>query len=371
MRHPRHLMWKTFVRQYYRQNVGFFFFFFIIFFGIVGPSQQLAYHYALIRGILDAPSLLALVLFLWLLYSAKCSRWILGLLHSADHTFLHILPLLGRTKTFRLLLMIQAALYLPIILYATAILIIAFSCSSRAPAIILVAFISAICLGSSALYQYALFHPGDLTRLTFMIRPADRRPVRKKYTPYWSFLLRGFLTEHTALLTGIKIFACGILYLLLSMQTQNDYDIRMPFLFFSMALFGHGALIYQLRKMEDQQLFFYRSLPVSMINRMTQYAVLYLLVLLPEMITLGWLTPDHIRVRDAAGFVFAGYSTLLLLNGCLFIAALERSELLKLTGILFGILYFGVLADHLFFISGLFLVAAGCLFFRGYAQREE
>jgi hypothetical protein len=154
------------------------------------------------------------------------------------------------------------------------------------------------------------------------------------------------------------------------MQTPDDYDIRMPFLFFGMALFGHGALIYQLRWMEDQQLFFYRSLPVSLPSRMIQYAILYLLVLLPEMITLGWLIPDHIRFRDAAGFVLAGYSTLLLLNGCLFVAALERGELLKLTGILFGILYFGVLSDNLILISGFFLVAAGGLFFRGYSRRE-
>jgi hypothetical protein len=161
-----------------------------------------------------------------------------------------------------------------------------------------------------------------------------------------------------------------VLYLLLRTQTPDDYDIRMPFLFFSMALFGHGALIYQLRRMEDQQLFFYRSLPVSLSSRMIQYAMLYLLILLPEMITLGWLTPDHIRFRDAAGFISAGYSTLLLLNGCLFIAALERSELLKLTGILFGILYFGVLSDNLILVAGLFLVAAGCLFFRGYSRRE-
>jgi len=369
MRHPRHLLWKTLVRQYYRQNAGFFLFFFLIFFGVVGPSQQLAYHYALIRGILEAPSLLALVLFLWLLYAAKCSRWVMGLLHSTDHGFLHTLPLLGRTKTFRLMLMIQAALYLPIILYATAVLIIAFSSSAWTPAIILVTFITAICLGSSALYQYDLFHPGILTEFVF-IRLAGKRSVRKKYTPYWSFLLRGFLAEHTALLAGIKIFGCGILYLMLSMQTPDDYDIRMPFLFFSMALFGHGALIYQLRRMEVDQLIFYRSLPVSMIGRIMQYAILYLLVLLPEMIILGWLTPDHIRFRDAAGFVLAGYSILLLLNGCLFIAALERSEWLKLTGILFGILYFGVLSDHLIFISGVFLVAAGSLFYRGYSQRE-
>ncbi|HVU57670.1 MAG TPA: hypothetical protein VHD83_21555 [Puia sp.] len=366
MKHLRPILWKALVRQYYLQNAGFFLFFFLFFFGIVAPSQQPAYHYALILGILNTPALLALTLFCWLLYAMKCSRWIIGLLQSPDHAFLHVLPHAGKIRAFRLLLEIQAALFLPVMLYAMVVVVIAYIQAARITVLLIFCFIICVCLISAILYWYELFYPGRLIRLPVLYRTAAKR----RYTPYWSFLLRGWATQHKALLAGIKLLGCGILYLLLKIQTPDDYDIRMPFLVFSVALLGHGALIYQTRRMEEEKLLFYRSLPVSLFKRLLQYMTLYLLVFLPEIITVGWLMPDHIRIKDALGFVLAGYSTLLLLNSCLFIARLQRSDMIKLSIGIFGILYFGVLSDGLILLSGLFLLTAGSLFFGGYCRKE-
>jgi hypothetical protein len=365
--HLHKLLWKALVRQYYRQNAGFFLFFFLIFFGVIEPSQQLTYHYSLIRGMLATPPFLVGVLFFWLLYAAKCGHWIIGLQQSPDHVFLHMLPLLGKSKTFRLLLKVQIVLYLPVIVYAMAVAGVAICQSAWMDATIVSCFILLVCLTTAAMYQYDLFHPGRLQPLSFL----RRRSRRRKRISYWSFLIQSLFAKHKALMAGIKVFGCGISYLLLKTQAPEDYDIRMPFLIFSMALFGHGALIRKVRRMEQQRLLFYRNMPVSLAGRWMQYGIFYLLVLLPEVITIIWLTPDHIRLKDALGFVLAGHSTLLLLNSCLLIAALQKGDLLKLIFVLFGILYFGVLSDNLILLSGLFLVAAGSLFFRGYCRWED
>jgi len=366
MDHPRTILWKALIRQYYRQNAGFFLFFFLFFFGIVAPSQQLAYHYAIILGILHTPALMALALFCWLLYALKCIRWIIGIQQSADHAFLHALPLVGRIRAYRLLLEIQIILFLPILLYALPVVIIACIQAIWSVAVLVICFIVWICLISAMSYWYELSYPGRLIRMSLLHREA----ARKEYISYWSFLLRGLVTQHKALLAGIKLFGCGILYLLLKIQTSTDYDIRMPFLIFSVALLGHGALIYETRRTEEENLLFYRSMPVPLLKRMLQYMIFYFLVFLPEIITIGWLMPDHIRIKDALGFVLAGYSTLLLLNSCLFIVSLQRSEFIKLSLGVFGILYFGVLSDDLILLSGFFLLTAGSLFIRGYYRKE-
>jgi len=366
MTYPRSVLWKVLIRQYYRQNAGFFLFFFLFFFGIVAPSQQLAYHYAIILGILYTPALLALVLFCWLLYAIKCIRWIITAQQDPEQSFLHVLPLVGRMRTFRLLLEIQMVFFLPIILYAMAVVVIACIQTVWPVAVLIICFIVGICLISAVLYWYELFYPGRLIRMHFLYG----KTTRKQYISYWSFLFRGLVSQHKALLAGIKLFGCGILYLLLKIQTPGDYDIRMPFLVFSVALLGHGALIYQTRRMEEEELLFYRSMPVPLFNRLLQYMILYLLVFLPEIITIGWLMPDHIRIKDALGFVLAGYSTLLLLNSCLFIGSLQRSDFIKLSVGIFGILYFGVLSDNLILLSGFFILTAGSLFFRGYCRKE-
>jgi hypothetical protein len=233
-------------------------------------------------------------------------------------------------------------------------------------AILIICFIACVCLASAALYRFELIYPGRL--ISHPLFRSNRR--RKKRTPYWSFLMRFWLAQHKTLLASIKLFGCGILYLLLKIQTPDDYDIRMPFLIFSLALFGHVALIHQVRSMEEEALLFYRSMPVPLFKRWLQYMILYLLVFLPEIITIGWLMPVHIRIKDALGFVLSGYSTLLLLNSCLFIVSLQRSDFIKLSFGIFGILYFGVLSDNLILLSGLFLLTAGGLFFGGYCRKD-
>jgi len=366
MNQPRSILWKALIWQFYTQNAGFFLFFFLFFFGIVAPSQQLAYHYAIILGILHTPALLVLVLFCWLLYAIKCIRWIISVQQSPDHVFLGVLPLVGRIRAFRLLLEVQIVFFLPVLLYALAVIAIAFIQVAWVVASLIGCFIVWVCLISAALYWYELFYPGRLIRMPLL----HRRATRKEYIPYWSFLVRGLLAQHKTLLAGIKLFGCGILYLLLKIQTPDDYDIRMPFLVFSIALLGHGVLIYETRGMEEERLLFYRSMPVPLFKRLLQYMIFYLLVFLPEIITIGWLMPDHIRIKDALGFVLAGYSTLLLLNSWLFIVSLQRSDFIKLSLGVFGILYFGVLSGGLILLSGLFLLTAGSLFFGGYCRKD-
>jgi len=145
----------------------------------------------------------------------------------------------------------------------------------------------------------------------------------------------------------------------------------MPFLIYSLALFGHGVLIYRCRELEEKRLLFYRSLPVSLSARFLQFACLYFLLLLPEMLTIGWLTPTALRWKDALGFILSGYSLLLLLNSVLFVAPLKMSDYLKLTLGIFGILYLGVLGGFVIALAGGFFVVAGCLFFGGYWRYQR
>ena len=355
---------KSLVRQFYIQHAGFFLFIFLVFFGVVAPSQQPAYHYALIRGILATPVMLILVLFCWLLYALKCSRWIIGLQQRPDHRFLQVLPLKGRRPLFYLLLRIQATLYLPVLGYALAIIGVAIYKKDWMTAIIILAFNVLVCLIAAAVYLHDLFHPGYFSK----VRTTSM--LKQRSITYWSILARNVMTNQKHLWLGIKLYGCLMLYLLLKLDPPAHYDIRMPFLAYTMGFFGHGLLIYQLHGMESQRLLFYRSMPLSLLHRWIQYGIFYLLVMTPEMITIGWLMPHYIRYRDGLGFLLAGYSILLLLNSFLFITSLTKSDFLKLVFLLFGILYVGVLSGHLILSSGLLFATAGGLFFWGYCRSE-
>jgi hypothetical protein len=202
-------------------------------------------------------------------------------------------------------------------------------------------------------------------------RPAlrDTSPASRSRTtyPYWSFFIRHTLHERKALYLGIKLFSCAMLWFLTIGVPTADYDIRMPFLFYSIGLFGHGVLIYRFREFEERRLVFYRGMPVSLARRFMQYGLLYFLLFIPEMITISWLTPHALHYGDAIRLALSGYGLLLLLNSLLFVAPLKMIDFLKILLVIYGLLYFCAMAGMLLWLSVcLFTLAAGLFFARYY-----
>ena len=354
---------KILARSFYRQNAGFFLFLFLVFFGVIAPSQQPAYHYALIRGILAAPGFFFLVCAAWLLYALKAARFVTQTIDSPESLFLHTLNELPIGRRYRLLLEVQLLLFLPVWMYSLVISAVAWYKGAWQIAILVQVYIVLICGAAAAWYLHRLMHP---------VSPASRlstRPIRR-HTPYWSILLRYLFSENKALLAGIKIFGCAMLYALLKEQGPGDYDIRMACLAYCLALFGHGMLLYRCRELEATRLLCYRALPVSVTGRFLHYCLFCLLLLLPEMLVLGWLMPFHIRVIDVLELLLSGYAVLLLLNSVLAVIPLGAGDFLKGCLVIFGIWYGCVLGGFLIAMSGFFFFTAAILFFRNYSRYE-
>ena len=358
-----HTVNKILLSAYYRQNAGFFLFLFVVFFGIVAPSQQLAYHYALFQGMLAAPAFLFVVGVAWLLYAGKVFRFVTRVIDSREGLLLYQLKSLPPRRCYGVLLKVQSVAFLPVSAYALAIAGVAAYEGAWTSAVLVPAYVALICGLSAAGYYRRLAHPGA-------VRGGLLRQRRPQRAPYWSILLRYLFDDNLGLLTAIKIFGCLLLYLLLRQQTPVDYDLRMPYFVYSVALFGHGILLFRCRRLEETRLICYRALPVSLRKRFGQYCLFYFLLLLPEMLVLGWLTADPIRFIDTLELILSGYSLLVLLNSCLFVIALKTGDFLKLCLVIFGILYGCVLGGFLIAMSGFFFFTAVVLFFRGYYRYE-
>jgi hypothetical protein len=187
---------------------------------------------------------------------------------------------------------------------------------------------------------------------------------------YWTFLMRYFLVNHKLLIAGIKLYNCLMLYLMCRNLTADDYDLRMPFLFYFIGLMGHGVLIHKLRAEEELRMAFYRSLPLSLGNRFIQYAGIYLLLLLPEMITIILLAPAYLQYKDAFLLSACSYAILLMLNSISFVRYFTMRDYLKIVLLLFFVLYFFVLAESLLWGAVLFFLTALYLFFTRYYKYE-
>jgi hypothetical protein len=347
---------KIVVKTWYAEQAGNFFFVFLVFFGAVAPSMQLAYHYSLIRGMLEAPVLTALVALVWLGFARKVDRFVGRMLGSPEYLFLNKLLNLSPGRLYGHFLRIQLWLLFPIWGYAVAVAGVAWQRKMPGYAVGVAVYVLLLILLGAAGYMYRLTHPREHTSTAH--RGADR------FIPYWSILLRFVITENKGLLIGIKLFSCATLFAMLRTQTPEDYDLRLAYFVFSMALFGHGLLLYRCRELESTRGLWYRNLPVPRLHRFIQIAIFCGLLLLPDVLILAWLTPDPIKIGDSGSFIFSGYSVVLLLYTSA--ATVAMGDYLKLCLVLFGILYACVLGDLLIGMSGLFLVTAWLLFWRGY-----
>lgn len=329
---------KILVTAFYREHAGFFFFIFLVFFGVVQPSAQLYFHYALIRGILETPALLGLVVLAWGLYGVRVRRFILQTVGDPDALFLYKANALPPRLTIAHCVKTAAALLGPVIGYAGIIIVAAVVRDAPGKAIEVLGYVILLVAAVAWEMRRRLMYPGAASD-TRKPMTKIRKPVWRLRVGYGSILLRFLLAENKGITAAVKLFSCAMLYLLLRLQTPDDYDLRMPFLAYSLALFGHGILLHRCRVLETTRLLSYRSLPVKKLRRETQYALFCLGLLLPEIIVLGWLTPQPIRLVDALAFAGLGYVILVLLYGILRAWALKPVEYLKICLVLFGILY--------------------------------
>jgi hypothetical protein len=349
---------RAIVRPYYRQNTSLFLFLIVLMFSFSSliSHDPLQYHYKLIVGMLTVAMVLVLVFAAWFLYMAQCARYVGFLLRDPRYTFLNMLHPAGNLRSYLLLLHVQLWLSLPISSYAIAITGVAIYQRWYGMAILVPAYLFFLCLLGALWCQFHLHRPGRSFSQT----------LRLRLNPYWSFFIRFILHERKSLFFTIKLFSCSTLVLLLKDLGPDDYDLRMPILFYSFGVFAHGVLIYRFRELENTRLVFYRGLPVSLWRRFLQYGLLYGLLFVPEIITIIRLTHRPLHTGDAILLSVYGYSLLLLLNSLLFAGALKMGEYVRLIVAIFLLQYGFVLAGALVWLTGIFMVSATGMFFWGY-----
>ena len=369
MKITSYILIRSFVKPFYRQHAGFFTFLFIILFGAVGRVDGAGlfdFHFSLIRGMLYNPFTFFLILFLWLLYAKKCEQFLLAMLRRPEYSFLQLFSLVGSGKIYALLTMVQVLFFLPIIAYSVVICITGIYLHAYLACGILLIYLVSLCLLGARWYQYHFQNPG------FPEEPkASKIFIKSLETSYWKFFIR-FIGRHKKLLfTGIKIFSCGILYGMLVNQTGTHNEWTMTILFFSVGILGHGLLIHQIRDLEETRLRFYRSVPVSLFKRFSQYATFYLILLLPEILTIVLLTPKHLKYSDAALLIFFSYSMLLFLHSLLFIQFFPMKVYLKIILCLYLFIYCSILLSSFPWLC-VFLFLSSLVIYRGrYYQYER
>ena len=255
------------------------------------------YHYSLMLATLSSPITLLLVIFLWIVYARKCWIYVSVQLNNPEYMWLQIFNSLPSRNRFKAFLLVSVWLLLPVLLYATLVIILGIHEHRYLSTGVIFTALIALTVGTSLWHVDRLANPGGQ-----MKRWMPTKIFSIPASSYVLLLLRFIASRQKLLWLSFKIVTCGLLWLIGLNNNQDYYELNTLYLFYSFGIMAQLVLVYRIRNFEEDQLSFYRNLPISSVRRFFSYARVYGIMLLPEFIIIILMAPTHLHARDGLAF---------------------------------------------------------------------
>lgn len=330
-------------------------------FGMVTRTALPAYHYFIMRSILDHPLVLAGVLVLWLLYNTQCFLFCKQILASAEGMFLFELQCFSIHQQGLLFLAAHLVLLLPFLVYTAVFIAVALTGTY---------FIQAAAVLLFWLSIIGLCVRGYLRMLNCTWKPA--KPVFKFFQITITFnknlhfiLLYYIHHERKVIYLLLKGFSFLLLYLLL-IWNENGFGRDFFVMIFQLMLLAHTPAAYDCFRFTENKLLFFRNLPLRTITIAGHYLFTYLILLLPELLFLLIKQPGIFSKTDLSIFYLIAAMTLFLLTAILYSENLGKEELFKIVFMLFFIATFALNGGYCYVWLCIITSIAAVLFFRNY-----
>jgi hypothetical protein len=173
---------------------------------------------------------------------------------------------------------VQVFIYLPILLYAGAIVFIAIKQNKWFFAFEVIAFNIALVSISTLVYVHALEKKTILPQVKFpsvTIRSAK---------PLFLISLLHLWRSRKQMLFVTKTFSLLILWVFMFTYEPVRNDVRPLMLCMLLCVIAHSGIIFQVRYFDEEYLSFTKNLPITVLNRFTSLATVFTSIFLPELI---------------------------------------------------------------------------------------
>lgn len=363
------ILFQSLVKPFYKENATVIFLvymFFILGVGHLDGEGIYEMQIKLVTSLLNSASFLLIVFFCWFLYVRKAVAFVHSWVKKPELAFLYIFNNLGVVKRFFLLLLIQVCLLVPILIYLPVIFGIGLYRHFYTSLFYVAAYICLLCI---APVFYYLFSLNPLNRVpSFSWKGID---ISAGLLPaYPRIILQFVAVRQKVIWLGTKIITCGLLYGIARNNTLSEYEVAFPCMFFVFGILTNAIIIHRIRAFEESNLSFYRGLPVSMQRRWAHFALVYFILLIPEFITAGLLTPVHLHYADALNFALLGYGLTLLMASITYLADFTMKGFLLRVLLLFCVQYAFVVNNMLIYLYLSYFLLASLFYCFAYYKFE-
>ncbi|MCG2617567.1 hypothetical protein LZZ85_24925 [Terrimonas sp. NA20] len=321
------LLHRSVVEPFFKQHAGLFLFSFFILFGIQPSAVDvIQFHYSIILSILDSVSFFLIASGAWLIYALKVNLFIRACLRKEAYDVLYLLNGVDESTHIRSLTQMLVKMISPVLIYGAIVIIIGIT-QQQWLSSLAVAGSVLLLLAASVISTRQMIRNGKANQLMQKNRWKSLRPG------LLSFLLQFVFRKQFITLLILKTVSFAALYFFAKTDSQV-FEGRMLWLLFITVLAGHGIIIHRNFHFMENDLSFYRNLPVSRIYILLSLLGIYCVLLIPEWWALkGMIIIQHDAVQYG-WLIVTGPAVLLLIHSLLYSDDLKMEDFL---GLLFGI----------------------------------
>lgn len=323
---------KTLGKDFYRSHAGFFLFFFITFlmyfFFInvlnethIPPEELIVYNLILVLTFVGNPFIAILIFIVWLIYTVKSWNYITGQLLITNNAYLfYSSTSFSRSKQFLNWLILQWFVSIPLISYGLfSIVVGAIFNHYIIPAFVLL-YLMLLTSITSGLYVWKINRLKEFAGQSLLLKKINF--LRK---PFFSLFLFYMVDKLKLKYIVTKTFSLFIISGFFYLFPNEIKDMRLKCIVVLCLILAHIVLIYDFFRFEDTFLKFARNLPNSPIKIFTNYALLYLMLLLPESLYILF----NFEFLEAMFLVLLEFTTALLFYSLLYCIGLNMSKFIK------------------------------------------
>jgi hypothetical protein len=337
------LLAKTLGYDFYQQHAGLFLVVFYLLFGAVEGSQLISYHYALLKAICSSPIVWLLLFALWILYAIKCFLFIKRKSSLPSFFFVREVGKLKPLKQHIIWIGVYVFMLMPILAYALLMMYVS------------IRFGYYFTLFSTPVGVFLLVCLPTLLTVDSLNNEFKQRKrilglkLIKIKKPFWSWPLFYLLHQQPLMLFVCKIASLLSLKAILWVFADIGDDIRVLVIAAFAAMLSHAVIIFNLIKFNAFYLSFSRTLQHGVLRKLSNWLVVLVVLLLPEITLLTWLL--HFDLLPILAIVIFCVAIIFSLLTMVYLLSANMERYLKFLLFFFFITMMAILSGYYFAFS--------------------
>jgi hypothetical protein len=340
------ILYKVITERFFKINAGFFLLFFLVLFGLLDGRSTMNLHYTVMQGITSSLVFQLCAMAVWVLYNVKCLSFTLKEIDKPENGFLFNLQTQPNARQYWLLLQSHVSIYCPILLYGGVTVVVGFMGKQFVLTGLFILFQLAMCAAGAAVCFNRINSTWKKPAITI---PAIKLFRKKKFSLY---LLHYSLHSRKGTFIGIKLFSLLLLQAMVAANSSKVSKEAMCVLIMFL-ISAHSLLpLYYVRFMEDE-LAYFRNLPVSVMQWLSVYVISYAIIFLPELAFLLLTTHHALTLEIMMSLYAVAVSQMTLYTAIQYIPRMTTE---RYTGFVFALFFITLLMLASFSLWGVFVV---------------